>query len=65
MDPDALKGLQAEIARKVASKEEILVPLHFLYWSDGKEDKFPGPKANMSQQDPTVYLETLSKKYCM
>ncbi|KAG9655219.1 hypothetical protein KCU64_g6693, partial [Aureobasidium melanogenum] len=63
MSPDALKELQAEIAKKVANKEEILVPLHFLYWSDGKEDKVPGPNSKMTQQDPAEYLEVLSKKY--
>ena len=65
MDPDALKELQAEIARKVANKEEIFVPLHHLYWSDGKKDKVPGPKSKMTQQDPAEYLEVLSTKYCM
>ncbi|KAI4728042.1 hypothetical protein E4T49_04179 [Aureobasidium sp. EXF-10728] len=52
MDPDALREFQEKIAEKVANKEEITVPLHFLYWSDGREDKVPGPKAQMTQQDP-------------
>ncbi|KAI4719052.1 hypothetical protein E4T48_04695 [Aureobasidium sp. EXF-10727] len=64
MDADALKELQDIIAEKVANKDEITVPLHFLYWSDGREDKVPGPKAQMTQQDPAEYLDMLSKKYC-
>ncbi|CAD0089317.1 unnamed protein product [Aureobasidium vineae] len=63
MDPDALKELRENIAKKVANKEEMTVPLHFLYWSDGREDKVPGPKSQMTQQDPAEYLEMLSKKY--
>ncbi|CAD0109045.1 unnamed protein product [Aureobasidium uvarum] len=64
MDPDALKELQENIAEKVANKEEILVPLQFLYWSDGRKDKVPGPNSKMTKQDPAEYLDMLSKKYC-
>lgn len=57
---------QALINARVANNEEIEVPLHNLFWSDGRADKIPGPNARMTKQDDTTeYLETLSRKYCM
>ena len=69
MDPQAFEEWRAEqqalINAKIANKEEIEVPLHDLFWSDGRADKVPGPNARMTKQDPTEYLDALSKKYCM
>jgi hypothetical protein len=59
------KEQQALIDAKKASGEEIRVPLHNLFWSDGKANKVPGTNSNMTRQDPAEYLELLSKKYCM
>jgi hypothetical protein len=69
MDPELFeqwrKEEQAKIDEKIANKEEIHVPLHNLFWSDGKADKVPGTNSKMTQQeDPAEYLELLSKKYC-
>jgi hypothetical protein len=70
MDPELFEQWrqeqQALIDKKIADKEEIHVPLHNLFWSDGKADKVPGTNSKMTQQeDLTEYLELLSKKYCM
>jgi hypothetical protein len=70
MDPELFEQWrqeqQALIDKKIANKEEIYVPLHNLFWSDGKADKVPGTNSKMTQQeDLTEYLELLSKKYCM
>jgi hypothetical protein len=70
MDPELFeqwrKEGQAKIDEKIANKEEIHVPLHNLFWSDGKADKVPGTNSKMTQQEnPAEYLELLSKKYCM
>ncbi|KAI5269619.1 hypothetical protein E4T47_06932 [Aureobasidium subglaciale] len=62
MDPNALGQAASIIATKVANKELIEVPLHCIYWSDGHEHRIP-KTANLVKQDPTSYLETLSKKY--
>jgi hypothetical protein len=69
MDPEVFKGWlkeqQALIDQKIANNEEIHVPLHNLFWSDGRADKVPGTNARMTQQGPAEYLDMLSKKYCM
>ena len=69
MDPAVfgkwLKEQQALIDAKKANNDEIEVPLHYLFWSDGKADKVPSATAKMTKQDPTEYLDALSKKYCM
>jgi hypothetical protein len=70
MDPDVFeqwrKEQQARIDERIANGEEIHVPLHNLFWSDGRADKVPGTKSDLTrQEDTTDYLKLLSEKYCM
>ncbi|KAI4845910.1 hypothetical protein E4T44_05359 [Aureobasidium sp. EXF-8845] len=68
MDPDVFeqwrKEQQARIDEKIANGEEIHVPLHNRFWSDGRADKVPGTKSDLTrQEDTTDYLKLLSEKY--
>jgi hypothetical protein len=70
MDSDVFeewrKEQQARIDEKIANGDEIHVPLHNLYWSDGKAHKVPDTKSDLTrQEDTTDYLKLLSEKYCM
>ncbi|THZ84631.1 hypothetical protein D6C88_05743, partial [Aureobasidium pullulans] len=52
------------IDKKVANKEQIVVPLQYIYWSDGKSGKIPAPITGLEKQDPGHYLKMLSETYC-
>ncbi|THV86840.1 hypothetical protein D6C99_00821 [Aureobasidium pullulans] len=63
MDSNALKETKDIIDKKVANKEQIVVPLQYIYWSDGKSEKIPAPITGLEKQDPGHYLKMLSETY--
>lgn len=65
MEPSTLKETRDIIDNKVTNKEQMIVPLEYIYWSDGASDRIPAPVTGLVKQDPGRYLKKLSETYCM